>query len=348
MTQSTDRPQSWLVTGTAGFIGFHLARTLLEQGCDVVGVDMVNDYYDPEIKEARLKVLQELATKMGASYHFIRKNLADQAAVKECFAKNKFDRVVHLAAQAGVRYSLENPHAYVESNIVAFTNLLEACRYNSIAHFTYASSSSVYGANTKMPFSEHHGVDHPLQFYAATKRANELMAHAYSNLYDLPTTGLRFFTVYGPWGRPDMALFMFTKNILEGKPINMFNHGNHSRDFTYIDDIIEGVIRVSVDIAKPNPDWDSDNPDPATSYAPFRLFNIGNNSPVKLMQYVNAIENEVGKKAELNLLPLQPGDVPDSFADASQLINAVGYRPDTTIEVGVANFVKWYQDYYNC
>lgn len=348
MTQSNDPPQSWLVTGTAGFIGFHLARTLLEQGCDVVGFDVVNDYYDPEIKEARLNVLQELATKMGSNYHFIRKNLADQSAVKECFAEHKFDRVVHLAAQAGVRYSLENPHAYVESNIVAFTNLLEACRHNSIAHFTYASSSSVYGANTKMPFSEHHGVDHPLQFYAATKRANELMAHAYSNLYDLPTTGLRFFTVYGPWGRPDMALFMFTKNILEGKPINMFNHGNHSRDFTYIDDIIEGVIRVSVDIAKPNPDWDSDNPDPATSYAPFRLFNIGNNNPVKLMQYVEAIEKQVGKKAELNLLPLQPGDVPDSFADASQLINAVGYRPDTTIEVGVANFVKWYQDYYNC
>ena len=348
MTTASDQPQSWLVTGTAGFIGFHLARTLLKQGRNVVGFDMVNDYYDPEIKEARLTVLQELATKNGAKYHFIRKNLADQSAVNQCFADHQFDRVVHLAAQAGVRYSLENPHAYVESNIVAFTNLLEACRHNNIAHFTYASSSSVYGANTKMPFSEHHGVDHPLQFYAATKRANELMAHAYSNLYKLPTTGLRFFTVYGPWGRPDMALFMFTKNILEGKPINMFNHGNHSRDFTYIDDIIEGVIRVSIDIAKPNPDWDSDNPDPATSYAPFRLFNIGNNSPVKLMQYVEAIENEVGKKAELNLLPLQPGDVPDSFADASQLINAVGYRPDTTIEVGVANFVKWYQDYYSC
>ncbi len=348
MTDTNDQPQSWLVTGTAGFIGFHIAKTLLARGCDVVGFDVVNDYYDPEIKEARLKVLQELADKLGANYHSIRKNLADRNAVNACFADHKFDRVVHLAAQAGIRYSLENPHAYVESNVVAFTNILEACRYSNIAHLTYASSSSVYGANTKMPFSEHHGVDHPLQFYAATKRANELMAHAYSNLYDLPTTGLRFFTVYGPWGRPDMALFLFTKNIIEGKPIKIFNHGHHSRDFTYIDAIIEGVIRSSIDIAKPNPDWDSNNPDPATSYAPYRLFNIGNNSPVKLMDYVEAIERKVGKKAILDLLPHQPGDALDSFADASALINAVGYKPGLAIDIGVANFVDWYKDYYNC
>ncbi len=348
MTNDRFPPRRWLVTGNAGFIGFHIAKTLLERGDSVVGFDVVNDYYDPTIKEARLKVLSELARETGSEYHFVRKNLADQKAVDDCFAEHEFDRVVHLAAQAGVRYSLENPHAYVQSNVVAFTNILEACRYSKTAHLTYASSSSVYGANTTMPFSEHRGVDHPLQFYAATKRANELMAHAYSHLYRLPTTGLRFFTVYGPWGRPDMALFLFTKNIMEGKPIKMFNMGNHSRDFTYIDDIVEGVIRVSEDIAIPNPDWDSDNPDPATSNAPFRLFNIGNNNPVKLDKYVEAIEELLDKKAIRELLPLQMGDVPDSFADASRLVEAVNYRPDTPVKVGVARFVEWYRSYYNC
>jgi len=258
-----------LVTGNAGFIGFHVARRLLERGDAVVGFDAVNDYYDPALKEARLALIAETAGRTGAPYAFVRANLADRAAVEACFSAHRFDRVIHLAAQAGVRHSLENPHAYVESNIVAFTNILEACRHAEVPHLTYASTSSVYGANTRMPFSEHHGVDHPLQFYAATKRANELMAHAYSHLFHLPTTGLRFFTVYGPWGRPDMALFLFTRNILAGEPIKVFNHGNHSRDFTFIDDIVEGVIRASDDIAAPNPDWSSDRPDPATSNAPF-------------------------------------------------------------------------------
>ncbi len=348
MSEITSEPRSWLVTGTAGFIGFQIAKTLLERGRDVVGFDVVNDYYDPEIKESRLQELEKTAAASSGKYQFIRADLADNEAITKCFTENQFDRVVHMAAQAGVRYSLINPHAYVQSNIVAFTNLLEACRNSKIAHFTYASSSSVYGANTKMPFSEDHGVNHPLQFYAATKRANELMAHAYSHLYRLPTTGLRFFTVYGPWGRPDMALFLFTKNIIEGKPIKLFNQGNHSRDFTYIDDIVEGVIRVSEDIAKENPDWDSSNPDPATSNAPYRLFNIGNNNPVNLVEYVEAIEQAVGKKAIRELLPLQPGDVPDSFADASKLVSAVDYRPNTSVKDGVARFVDWYRNYYDC
>jgi len=333
-----------LVTGNAGFIGFHTAKRLLERGDAVVGVDVVNDYYDPALKEARLKMLDETAGATGSEYEFIRANLADLGMVNACFARHQFDRVIHLAAQAGVRYSLVNPHAYVESNIVAFTNILEACRHSQVAHLTYASTSSAYGANTKLPFSEHDGVDHPLQFYAATKRANELMAHSYSHLYRLPTTGLRFFTVYGPWGRPDMALFLFTKNILEGKPIQVFNNGNHTRDFTYVDDIVEGVIRASDDIARPNAEWDSDKPDPATSNAPFRLFNIGNNNPVKLSEYIEAIEAALGKQAIKELLPLQPGDVPDTFADVSELVKAVGYKPAMPVKEGVRRFVEWYAE----
>lgn len=335
-----------LVTGNAGFIGFHTAKRLLERGDSVVGFDSVNDYYDPEIKTARLNILEQTASENGSEYHFVKANLADKTLVDECFQSHQFDRVIHLAAQAGVRYSLENPHAYVESNLIAFTNILEACRYQKTPHLTYASTSSVYGANTNMPFSEHHGVNHPLQFYAATKRANELMAHSYSHLFDLPTTGLRFFTVYGPWGRPDMALFKFTKNILEDKSIPVFNHGNHTRDFTYIDDIVEGVIRASDDIAQPNSEWNSDAPDPASSNAPFRLFNIGNNNPVKLIEYIEAIESALGKKADMELLPLQAGDVPDTYADSSALQAAVGYKPATPVKHGVAEFINWYKAYY--
>jgi len=335
-----------LVTGNAGFIGFHVARRLMERGDAVVGFDNVNDYYDPSLKEARLKILDETARASNAGYAFIRANLADRDAVAQCFDEHRFDRVIHLAAQAGVRYSLENPHAYVESNIVGFTNILEACRHAAVPHLTYASTSSVYGANTTMPFSEHHGVDHPLQFYAATKRANELMAHSYSHLFRLPTTGLRFFTVYGPWGRPDMALFKFTRNILAGEPIQLFNHGNHIRDFTYVDDIAEGVIRASDAIAAPNPAWDSGRPDPATSDAPFRILNIGNSDPVPLAAYVAAIEDALGRKAEVELLPLQPGDVPNTFADVSELISLTGYRPQTSVRDGVAAFVAWYREFY--
>jgi len=335
-----------LVTGNAGFIGFHTAKRLLERGDSVVGVDVVNDYYDPTIKEARLNILQETAARTGSDYVFIRENLADLNAVNAAFEAHLPERVIHLAAQAGVRYSLENPHAYVQSNVVAFTNILEACRHHKVEHLTYASTSSVYGANTSMPFSEHESVNHPLQFYAATKKANELMAHSYSHLYRLPTTGLRFFTVYGPWGRPDMALFLFTKKILAGEPIPVFNHGNHTRDFTYVDDIVEGVIRACDDIAKPNPDWNSDSPDPATSNAPYRIFNIGNNDPVKLSAYIDAIEEALGNKAIKELLPLQPGDVPDTYADSTALEDAVGYKPATPVKEGVANFVRWYRDFY--
>ncbi|WP_018700280.1 NAD-dependent epimerase [Amorphus coralli] len=335
-----------LVTGAAGFIGFQTALRLIERGDTVVGFDVVNDYYDPAIKEARLKVLEETAARAQGDFAFVRANLADREAVEQCFATHGFDRVIHLAAQAGVRYSLVNPHAYVESNLIGFTNILEACRHAQTPHLTYASTSSVYGANTKMPFSEHDGVDHPLQFYAATKRANELMAHSYSHLYRLPTTGLRFFTVYGPWGRPDMALFMFTKNILAGEPIPVFNHGNHTRDFTYVDDIVEGVIRVSDQIAEPDPAWDPSDPDPRSSNAPFRIFNIGNNAPVKLSAYIEAIEEAVGKPAIKEMLPLQAGDVPDTYADVSELEAAVGYKPATPVREGVARFVRWYRDYY--
>jgi UDP-glucuronate 4-epimerase len=335
-----------LVTGAAGFIGFHLARSLLLRGDEVVGLDCVNSYYDPALKEARLRLLEQAASETGSGYSFIRADLADRGQVEACFASHRFDRVIHLAAQAGVRHSVDHPHDYVQSNLVGFANILEGCRHSGTPHLTYASTSSIYGANTRMPFSEHHGVNHPLQLYAATKRANELMAHAYSHMFALPTTGLRFFTVYGPWGRPDMALFLFTKNILEGKPIPVFNYGKHSRDFTYIDDIVEGVLRVSDKIAEPDGAWRADAPDPATSNAPFRIYNIGNNSPVELNTYIEAIEQELGRKAERQLLPLQKGDVPDTFADVSELVAAVNYKPATPVSTGVARFVQWYRDYY--
>lgn len=333
-----------LVTGNAGFIGYHTTQALLKRGDEVVGFDNLNSYYDVKLKEARLAKIEASAAK--GKYHFIRASLSDKDSVKKCFADHQFDRVIHLAAQAGVRHSISHPEDYMESNLVGFTYLLEGCRHQNVAHLTYASSSSVYGANTNMPFSEHHGVNHPLHLYGATKRANELMAHAYSNLFKLPTTGLRFFTVYGPWGRPDMALFLFTKNILEGKPIQLFNEGNHTRDFTYVDDIVEGVIRVSDQPATPNPDWDPKNPDPATSYAPFRLFNIGNNDPVKLSEYVAALEEALGKKATRELLPLQPGDIPDTHADVSLLQQSVKYSPSTQVREGVRKFVEWYREYY--
>lgn len=335
-----------LVTGAAGFIGFHVAKQLIERGDQVVGIDNFNDYYDPKLKEARNQLLIETAQKKEGSYISVRANIADNDAIKECFETYQFDRVIHLAAQAGVRYSIENPHSYVESNIVGFTNILEACRHSQTPHLTYASTSSVYGANTTMPFSEKHNVDHPLQFYAATKRANELMAHSYSHLFNLPTTGLRFFTVYGPWGRPDMALFKFTRNIIEDKPIPVFNNGNHSRDFTFIDDITNGIILASDQIAKPDPNWSSDSPDPNSSNAPFRVFNIGNNSPVTLKDYISAIEKALDKKAILELLPLQPGDAPDTFADSSNLEKSVGYKPSYSVEEGVKQFVDWYRDFY--
>lgn len=335
-----------LVTGSAGFIGYHVARRLIERGDEVVGLDVINDYYDPALKQARLADLDALATTQGARYSFIHADIADQTAVDAAFADHGFDRVIHLAAQAGIRYSLVNPRAYVASNIVGFTNILEACRAHQTGHLVYASTSSVYGANTKMPFSEHDGANHPLQFYAATKRANELMAHSYSHLFGLPTTGLRFFTVYGPWGRPDMALFKFTEAILADQPIDVFNNGNHTRDFTYVDDIVEGVIRVSDDPAEPNPDWDSAHPDPASSNAPYRLFNIGNAAPVKLADYIDALEAALGKKAIRNLLPIQPGDVPDTFSDTTELTRATGYAPKTSVTDGVAAFVEWYRGHY--
>ena len=330
-----------LVTGAAGFIGFHTARQLLERGESVVGLDNFNDYYDVSIKEARAALLDPYD-----GFRMERIDLEDRAAMEALFERERFDKVVHLAAQAGVRYSLENPHCYIESNVVGTLHILEGCRHSGVEHLVYASSSSVYGANTSMPFSIHQNVDHPLALYGATKKANELMAHTYSNLYNLPTTGLRFFTVYGPWGRPDMALFMFTKNILEGRPIDVFNYGNHRRDFTYIDDIVEGVIRTMDNTARPNPDWDSGNPDPGTSRAPYRIYNIGNQQPVELMHYIKVIEDCVGREAEKNLLPLQDGDVPDTWADTSDLAADVGYQPSTTVEEGVKRFVDWYLEFY--
>ena len=330
-----------LVTGTAGFIGSTLSIRLLERGDEVIGVDNVNDYYDPSLKEARLDRLKKYE-----NFTEVRISLEDKTAIDETFEKYQPQRVVNLAAQAGVRYSLENPQAYIDANIVGFTNILEGCRHNKVEHLVYASSSSVYGANESMPFSVHDNVDHPVSLYAATKKANELMAHTYSHLFDLPTTGLRFFTVYGPWGRPDMALFMFTKNIIEGKPIDVFNYGKHKRDFTYIDDIVEGVIRTLDNIAQPNPEWTGTNPDSATSKAPYKIYNIGSNKPCELMRYIEIIEECVGKKAEMNLLPLQPGDVPATYADVDALIKDVDYKPSTSIEEGVANFVKWYRDFY--
>lgn len=336
-----------LVTGNAGFIGFHTAKTLLERGDTVIGFDCVNDYYDVNLKEARLKILEDTAKETGAEYHFIRDDLANLDAVNQCFKTHKPTRVINLAAQAGVRHSLVDPHSYVSSNIIAFTNLLEACRHNGVEHLTYASTSSVYGANTKMPLSEQDGVNHPLQFYAATKRANELMAHSYSHLFKLPTTGLRFFTVYGPWGRPDMALFLFTNAILKGEPIKVFNYGNHTRDFTFVTDIVEGVIRVNDNPAAADSNWNGAQPNPSTSNAPFRVLNIGNNQPVKLGEYINAIENALGMTAEKEMLPLQKGDVPDTFADVSDLIAAVDYKPNTSVQDGVNAFVDWYRSYHS-
>jgi UDP-glucuronate 4-epimerase len=331
----------FLVTGAAGFIGFHTAQILLERGDEVVGLDNLNDYYDVTLKEARLAQLRQ-----RPNFRFIKLDLADRSGMQELFARERFARVIPLAAQAGVRYSLQNPLAYVDSNVVGFANVLEGCRHNGAEHLVYASTSSVYGANTKMPFSVHQNVDHPLSFYAATKKANELMAHTYAYLYKLPVTGLRFFTVYGPWGRPDMALFLFTKNILAGKPIDVFNYGNHRRDFTYVDDIAQGVVHAADRIATANAAWNGDDPDPGTSKAPYRLYNIGNNQPVELMRYIECIERALGRKAEKNLLPLQLGDVPDTFADIDDLIRDVGYRPATPVELGVERFVRWYVDYY--
>jgi len=330
-----------LVTGAAGFIGCFTAKRLLERGDTVVGLDNFNPYYDVKLKEARANLLRGFD-----NFSMARLDLADRDGMEKLFAREKFDRVVHLAAQAGVRYSLENPHAYIDSNIVGTLHVLEGCRQHRVEHLVYASSSSVYGANTAMPFSVHQNVDHPLALYGATKKANELMAHTYSNLYNLPTTGLRFFTVYGPFGRPDMALFMFTRNILEGKPIDVFNYGNHRRDFTYVDDIVEGVIRTVDRVAQPNDDWDPSHPDPGTSRAPYRLYNIGNQRPVELTRYIEVIEECLGRQAERNLLPMQPGDIPDTYADAEDLAQDVGYKPDTPIEVGVKKFVDWYIDYY--
>ncbi len=330
-----------LVTGAAGFIGFHTARQLLERGEDVVGLDNFNDYYDVTLKDSRARILDDYE-----QFRMERLALEDRDGIESLFAREKFDKVVHLAAQAGVRYSIENPHSYIDSNIVGTMNILEGCRHHQVEHLVYASSSSVYGANSAMPFSIHQNVDHPLALYGATKKANELMAHTYSNLYNIPTTGLRFFTVYGPYGRPDMALFMFTKAILEGKPIDVFNYGNHKRDFTYVDDIVQGVIRTMDNTATPNEAWNSDDPDPGTSRAPYRIYNIGNQQPVELMRYIETIENCLGKQAEKNLLPLQPGDVPDTYADTTDLMNDVGYQPATPIEVGVSNFIDWYLEYY--
>ena len=330
-----------LVTGAAGFIGFHVSKLLLTRGDEVVGLDNLNDFYDVNLKKARLAILQEMA-----GFEFVKIDLADREAMENLFSDAKFDRVVHLAAQAGVRYSIENPHAYVDSNVVGTLHVLEGCRHHAVEHLVYASTSSVYGANTNMPFSVHHNVDHPLSLYAATKKSTELMAHTYASLYGLPTTGLRFFTVYGPYGRPDMALFLFTRAILAGEPIDVFNYGNHRRDFTYVDDISEGVVRSLDKVATPNAGWDSEKPDPATSNAPYRLYNIGNNQPVELMRYIEVLENCLGRKAEKNMLPLQLGDVPDTYADVQSLVDAVGYKPATTVEVGVSRFVEWYLDYY--
>ena len=330
-----------LVTGTAGFIGSSLAKRLLARGDEVIGVDNLNDYYDVQIKRDRLA---QLLPQTG--FTDVRANIEDKAAIDKIFKEHKPDRVVNLAAQAGVRYSLINPQAYIDSNITGFLNILEACRHIGTEHLVYASSSSVYGANTAMPFSVHNNVDHPVSLYATSKKANELMAHTYSHLFNIPTTGLRFFTVYGPWGRPDMALFIFTKKILAGEPIDVFNFGHHRRDFTYIDDIVEGVIRTLDHVAPTNPQWNGDKPDPATSKAPYRIYNIGSNNPVELLRYIEVLEDCLGKKAIKNLLPLQPGDVPDTYADVDALIEDVDYKPTTPVETGIDNFVKWYRDYY--
>ena len=330
-----------LVTGAAGFIGMTTSLRLLARGDEVVGLDNLNDYYDVTLKERRLARLT-----VFPNFRFVRMDVADRAGMEQLFATGVFDRVIHLAAQAGVRYSLQNPHAYIDSNLVGFINILEGCRHGQVPHLTYASSSGVYGGNTRMPFSEHDSVDHPVSLYAATKKANELMAHTYSHLYGLPTTGLRFFTVYGPWGRPDMALFLFTKAILEGQPIDVFNHGNMQRDFTYVDDIVEGVIRVSDKVAAPDPAYDPIKADPATSNVPYRVFNIGNHNPVPLMDFIGCIEKALGRTAEKRLLPLQDGDVPATYADTDALRDWVGFSPATSVQDGIGRFVAWYRDYY--
>lgn len=331
----------FLVTGTAGFIGYHLAERLLERGDEVVGVDNLNDYYDVRLKKARLERL-----KRHSSHRFEKIDLVDGSALQRLFSEVRPQVVVNLAAQAGVRYSLTNPHAYVDSNLVGFVNVLEACRHTDVEHLVYASSSSVYGANTSVPFSVHNNVDHPLSLYAATKKANELMAHTYSHLYRLPTTGLRFFTVYGPWGRPDMALFLFTKAILEGRSIDVFNHGDMQRDFTYIDDIVEGVVRTADSPARASAGWTGFDPDPATSTAPYRIYNIGNNQPVQLMRLIELLEAELGMVARKNFLPMQPGDVPSTFADVDALVRDVGFKPGTPLQVGIQRFVRWYREFY--
>jgi UDP-glucuronate 4-epimerase len=331
-----------LVTGAAGFIGFHTAQRLLERGDEVVGLDNLNAYYDPDLKAARLDILRR-----HPAFRFVKMDVADREAMDELFRVEKFQRVVHLAAQAGVRYSIINPHVYVQSNITGFLHVIEGCRHNAVEHLVYASTSSVYGANTRMPFSEQQNVDHPLTLYAATKKANELMAHSYSSLYGLPTTGLRFFTVYGPWGRPDMALFLFTKNILSGVPIDVFNGGRHQRDFTYIDDIVQGVVAAVDRVAAPDPLWDSDAPDPAASNAPYKIYNIGNQRPVELLRYIDVLEQSLGLRAQKNMLPMQPGDLPDTWSDVEALARDVGYRPSTDLETGVRRFVEWYLGYYD-
>jgi len=330
-----------LVTGAAGFIGFHTVKALLERGDEVVGLDNLNEYYDASLKRARLALLDQFP-----GFRFVKLDLADREGMAQLFATERFERVVHLGAQAGVRYSIQNPFAYIDSNIVGTTTVLEGCRHSGVQHLVYASTSSVYGANTRMPFSVHHNVDHPLSLYAATKKSNELMAHTYASLYGLPVTGLRFFTVYGPWGRPDMALFTFTKRMLEGRPIDVFNYGRHRRDFTYIGDIVEGVVRTLDRIPTPDPNWSGDTPDPGTSRVPYRLYNIGNQQPIELMRYIEVLEDCLGRTAQKNLLPMQPGDVPDTWADVEDLVRDVGYRPHTPVEVGVARFVDWYLEYY--
>lgn len=330
-----------LVTGAAGFIGFHLSKKLLEAGYPVVGIDNMNAYYEVSLKEHRLDLLKPLR-----NFEFVRIGLEDKEQLFQLFEKHSFSHVVNLAAQAGVRYSITNPQAYIDSNIQGFINILEACRHYKTEHLIYASSSSVYGANTKMPFSVHHNVDHPLSLYAATKKANELMAHTYSSLYNLPTTGLRFFTVYGPYGRPDMALFLFTKAILEGKPIDVYNQGKMKRDFTYVDDIVQGIVKLLPKVPTGDKAWRGENPDPATSFAPYRVFNIGNNKPVELLRFIEVLEDKIGKKAVKNFLPLQPGDVPETYADIDALKNETGFRPSTPIEEGIGNFVDWYLEYY--
>ena len=333
--------QTALVTGAAGFIGYHLSKRLLDEGHSVIGIDVMNDYYDVQLKYDRLK---QLSSNENFSFHKV--DLAELNKLEPLFKESDIDVVVNLAAQAGVRYSIENPHAYVKSNLVGFVNILECCRHNKVKHLVFASSSSVYGANTNMPFSVHHNVDHPVSLYAASKKANELMAHTYSHLYDLPCTGLRFFTVYGPWGRPDMALFLFTKAILDGQPIKVFNHGKMKRDFTYIDDIVEGVVRVMGNIPEPNPKWDGASPDPGTSYKSYKIYNIGNNSPVELSEFIEQIEKSLGREAEKEYMDLQPGDVPATYADVDDLVNDVGFKPATPLATGIQRFIDWYTEYY--